>query len=91
MTDKPFLFKGIYYANQYDTYCLLSNNTVIENSDTISGKARSGISYVRGYYDRTLHTFKSSTRRLSQSELQDLALNRLNINSLDSNLMKAKE
>ncbi len=90
MTDKPFLFKGIYYRDGHDVHCFLSNHIDLQQYTVICDLAKPGISYVRGYYDRATHSFKASTRRLSRSELQDLALNRLKINTLDSNLMKAK-
>jgi hypothetical protein len=88
MNDDSFLFKGIFFHDYKNIYCLLANHEDLQHNAIIRSLVKQGISYVRGNYAEG--TFVGSARRLTQDELRLLGQNKLDISSMDTKLMKAK-
>lgn len=86
--DYRFLFKGIYFNDGHNVWPLAFNHEDLVKNQSIVNQAKSGISYVRGWWDSK--GFESSTRRLTNDELRLLGQNRLNIHAMDNKLMRAK-
>lgn len=87
-TEDRFLFKGVFFSDGHNAFPLIFNHEDLIRKQIIIDQAKLGISYVRGWWSNI--GFESSTRRLTNDELRLLGQNKLNINAMDSKLMKAK-